>query len=64
MKRTRSDKVKPVLSFTRRSDGVGNREQLDSFLAGLARGSITYAHPKVFSPFLFIVDPLRVHSSL
>ena len=49
MKRTRGDTVKPVLSYTRRTDGVGNREQLDSFLSGLARGAITYAHPKVWS---------------
>jgi hypothetical protein len=59
MKRGHGDKVKPVLSFTRRTDGVGNIEQLNSFLSGLERGYITYAHPRVFlapppfSPLIF-----------
>ena len=50
MKRTRSDKPKLVLSFTRRSDGVANEAQLAAFLAGLKAGAIPYAHPKVRAP--------------
>jgi hypothetical protein len=47
MKRGRASTApKPVLSFTRRSDGVANPEQLASFLSGLAAGAITYAHPR------------------
>lgn len=46
MKRTRGDKAKPVLSFTRRTDGVANKAMLDSFLTGLRAGTITYAHPR------------------
>jgi hypothetical protein len=38
--------VATVISFTRRSDGPANAEQLDSFLAGLESGEITYAHPR------------------
>lgn len=40
------EKAKLVLSFTRRTDGVGNREMLESFLNGLRKGEITYAHPR------------------
>lgn len=46
LKRTRSDKPKFVVSFSRRTDGVGNPAQLASFLSGLKAGAITYAHPK------------------
>ena len=47
MKRA-APKAKPVqvVSFTRRSDGPANPEQLESFITGLEAGAVTYAHPK------------------
>lgn len=41
-------KAKPVqvVSFTRRTDGPANSEMLKTFLEGLKKGSVVYAHPK------------------
>ena len=48
MKRAWRPAAAQVVSFTRRSDGPANSQQLDSFLDGLAseNGAVTYAHPR------------------